>query len=905
MRFRHIFIIIVFCSVVADAVFADPVLKLSFEEKSGSQVTDLISKQIVAEVVGNNVEFAIPGPRAPRYPKMGDNNHAMRFSASDTHLVFGMSSNNQLRDAPAVTLSIWIRPGQNRDGQVNIVTCFAGDESSVSLVLISESVGRSIVIGGRSGEGDRFAGARAPLHGDGWMHVVGVLDYKHREARLYVNGNLESVNAISAAKWANTKYSPPANSDPITVASMAGSRFFRGDVDELAIYPYALDDPNGDGGRSDSQITIYGEPDVLKYPPQPLQRIKYNHPGLTVELGAGLMARTSPAITDYDNDGDADLILFCTDKPWNGTYLYRNTDGTGQAIFEPPIRLCDAPKQAQASYVNGQLRVLEPGREYKDFNSRLVELPVELNLPANIHDQDRIRANQWRYIDYDGDGVSDIVVGVGDWSEYGWQDAFNEQGEWTNGPLHGYVYLIRNRGSDTSPDYSHPLKIKAGGAPIDVAGMPSPCFADYDGDGDLDLICGEFIDGFTYYENTGTRADPLYAKGRRILLEGQPLRIETCMPVPIVYDWNRDGWPDLITSTETGHVFLIQHTGELRNGMPVFAKPEAFRQKAEDLKFGVLVTPVSYDWNGDGRDDLICGNAAGYIGFIENLDGGDPPKWAAPVLLEADGHVIRIQAGDNGSIQGPAESKWGYTSLSVADWDLDGLPDLIVNSIWGKVIWYRNIGTRTKPKLDVAQPVCVEWPARPDKPAWTWWEPDDRELVTQWRTTPAVLDYTGDGLPDLVMLDHEGYLALFERQRVDGELKLMPPRRIFYSDGPSAFNQIHRPSFNGPGLLQLNDGWAGRSGRRKLAFTDWDGDGRLDLLVNSTNIDILRGLSQEDGRTVFRQSGTLGARSIAGHTTSPAIVNWDNDPYPDLLIGAEDGHFYYLRNPIVSVEGRP
>ena len=115
------------------------------------------------------------------------------------------------------------------------------------------------------------------------------------------------------------------------------------------------------------------------------------------------------------------------------------------------------------------------------------------------------------------------------------------------------------------------------------------------------------------------------------------------------------------------------------------------------MKFGALVTPVGFDWDGDGDEDLICGNTAGYIGFIENLDGGDPPQWAAPVHLEAGGEVIRIQAGPGGSIQGPAEAKWGYTTLSVADWNEDRLPDLVVNSIWGKVVWYRNVGTLKKP----------------------------------------------------------------------------------------------------------------------------------------------------------------------------------------------------------------
>jgi len=87
------------------------------------------------------------------------------------------------------------------------------------------------------------------------------------------------------------------------------------------------------------------------------------------------------------------------------------------------------------------------------------------------------------------------------------------------------------------------------------------------------------------------------------------------------------------------------------------------------------------DWDGDGDTDLICGNSAGYIGFIENLSGPGVarPKWAEPKRLAAGGQTIRILAGPNGSIQGPIEEKWGYTTVSVADWNGDGLIDLVVN----------------------------------------------------------------------------------------------------------------------------------------------------------------------------------------------------------------------------------
>ena len=60
----------------------------------------------------------------------------------------------------------------------------------------------------------------------------------------------------------------------------------------------------------------------------------------------------------------------------------------------------------------------------------------------------RTRANMWRYVDWEQDGDQDIIVGVGDWSDYEWDHAYDAQGRWQNGPLHGWVYLIKNEGGE-------------------------------------------------------------------------------------------------------------------------------------------------------------------------------------------------------------------------------------------------------------------------------------------------------------------------------------------------------------------------------------------------------------------------------------------------------------------------
>lgn len=612
---------------------------------------------------------------------------------------------------------------------------------------------------------------------------------------------------------------------------------------------------------------------------EPLQPVLYGDDKLSVDLGVGLWAWPLPM--DWDGDGDLDLVVSCPDVPFNGTYLFENPGGDAKLpVFLPPVKLGPGMHSLQVSYVDGVPRVLSPATEYRNFLTKKFTDKTTIFPKSNIY-KNRVRANQWRYVDYDDDGALDLVVGVGDWADYGWDDAFNDKGEWTRGPLHGYVYWMRNQGTTEKPDYAEPKQLEAAGGPVDVFGMPTPNLADFDGDGDLDLLCGEFLDGFTYFENQGTRSEPHFAAGSKLTSGGKPLKMDLQMITPTAIDWDRDGDVDLIVGDEDGRVALVEHTGKIVNGVPQFLPPKYFQQQAERLKFGALVTPVSVDWDGDGDEDLVAGNSAGYIAFFENLDGGNPPKWAPPKLLEVDGHPIRIQAGKNGSIQGPAEAKWGYTTLSVADWDHDGKLDLIVNSIWGKVVWYRNLGG-SPAKLAAAEPIEVEWTGTPPKPAWNWWNPEGKELVTQWRTTPYVIDLNQDGLNDLVCLDQEGYLAFFERKKEGEKLTLLPGERIFTNPNGDP--------------LRLNEKNAGGSGRRKLCFADWDGDGRLDLLINSANVDFFRNVSTDKHPWAFENRGQLSPHRLAGHTTSPTIVNWDKDGDVDLLIGAEDGHFYYLQN---------
>jgi len=621
--------------------------------------------------------------------------------------------------------------------------------------------------------------------------------------------------------------------------------------------------------------------------PPKLEPLPYRNPGLVTDLNVGLYAFPLPI--DWDGDGDLDLVVGCPDKPHNGIWLFENPGpkGAKHPVFKAPRRLGGPAREyLTLSWVNGRPRVLAKNQEFTrfregDWTTTKPVYPTDRLAPIK-----NLRSNSWRFVDYDGDGVHDLLVGHDSWDHFGsfgtndWWKDYDTSGRWSGGGLRGQVYWVKNDGTDAEPRWGRVEPLFAGGRAVETYGAPTPNLADFDGDGDLDLVCGEFLDGFTYYRNDGSRAVPLFAKGVRL-----PFTMDLQMIVPQAVDWDGDGDVDLVVGDEDGRVALVENAGRVKDGLPEFLPPRYFRQEAGDLDAGALATPSGVDWDGDGDEDILCGNTAGELLYFENLSGPRvaEPRWAAPRRLEVDGAPFRIMAGPNGSIQGPAEAKWGYTTLTAADWDADGLPDVVLNSIWGRVVWLRNVGTRTAPKLAAPRPVEVAWPGTPPKPRWVWWTPEPRTLATQWRTTPVVTDWTGDGLPDLLMLDAEGFLALFERRRTPAGLELLPPRRAL-------LNESGQP-------LRLNAAEGGRSGRRKLCVVDWDGDGRPDVLLNGRNADVWRQVDRRDASWVFHNLGAVSDRNIEGHDTSPTTVDWDGDGVRDLLIGAEDGRLYYLKNP--------
>lgn len=139
--------------------------------------------------------------------------------------------------------------------------------------------------------------------------------------------------------------------------------------------------------------------------------------------------------------------------------------------------------------------------------------------------------------DWDGDGKIDLILGA----------------------RHGEVLLARNEGKG----FAAPAQLEADGKPLKApAADAGPHAADWDGDGDLDLLVGDDKGRVTLYRNAGTRTAPKLAAGETLVPErGGRFVEERCKTSdecamrakPWVTDWNGDGRPDLLVGDFHDH----------------------------------------------------------------------------------------------------------------------------------------------------------------------------------------------------------------------------------------------------------------------------------------------------------------------------------------------------------------
>ena len=141
--------------------------------------------------------------------------------------------------------------------------------------------------------------------------------------------------------------------------------------------------------------------------------------------------------------------------------------------------------------------------------------------------------------------------------------------------------------------------------------------ADWDADGDLDLIVGDIGGNLHLVPNEGTAKKWEFGKHRALMAGGEPAKVSGDAG-PFVADWEGDGYPDLIVGAGDGSVTLFRDSGERRETGVVLLAPGRIlvppcgqpAKGADPVRPAMRAKVCVADWNGDGRLDLLVGDFA-------------------------------------------------------------------------------------------------------------------------------------------------------------------------------------------------------------------------------------------------------------------------------------------------------
>jgi hypothetical protein len=129
-------------------------------------------------------------------------------------------------------------------------------------------------------------------------------------------------------------------------------------------------------------------------------------------------------------------------------------------------------------------------------------------------------------------------------------------------------------------------------------------------------------------------------------------------------DWDGDGLFDILAGY-SGEMVLIQNSGT--RGKPDFRAPRVILPPKGGFPF--RPSPFLYDWDGDGKSDLLVGSGRGGITFYRNSAASGEPVLSAGVPLRIGGKVLATGQ---------------RACFAVTDWNNDGIADLLVGNFWTK-----------------------------------------------------------------------------------------------------------------------------------------------------------------------------------------------------------------------------
>lgn len=197
---------------------------------------------------------------------------------------------------------------------------------------------------------------------------------------------------------------------------------------------------------------------------------------------------------------------------------------------------------------------------------------------------------------------------------------------------------------------------------------------DWNDDGKKDILTGENSGNIRIYLNTGTDEAPAFSGYTMLQVGGTTFDAGSYSWIHVP-DWNNDGLLDVLCGESEGRIYLMINEGT--PGAPLFNSKPFLLNGASILDVGSRSSPTITDWNGDGKKDLLSGNSSGNILLFENKGTNEAPVFNGYTQLQAGGALLDV----------------GYDAHpDVADWNNDGVMDILTGEFYGSVLYFEAVG---------------------------------------------------------------------------------------------------------------------------------------------------------------------------------------------------------------------
>jgi hypothetical protein len=223
-------------------------------------------------------------------------------------------------------------------------------------------------------------------------------------------------------------------------------------------------------------------------------------------------------------------------------------------------------------------------------------------------------------------------------------------------------------------------------------------------------------------------------------------------------DFDGDGHLDLVSgSYDPGELYLFRGEGKGKfaarevikdkSDKPILKVPD---QKDSVESFGSWMALV--DWDADADLDILVGTYDGSMFLRLNEGSRTKPAYATENMwVQIGGKRLRVP----GAAHDPTGGS-GHANPVIADWDGDGLWDLVTGSANGGVYYYRNAGEAGKPRFEA--PIALV--SAHEGIGYAEVLEAGQEPKPGIRSQIAVTDYDGDGKLDLLVGDFCTYLHI-------------------------------------------------------------------------------------------------------------------------------------------------